>query len=574
MSCWDWPGTRDVDDRTMRLDVVVALAAKELKLEVTNRVAWFAYIVFLGIAYRELRGWAPVLERVSLVTAVASLVLAAVILMSGVRVARRLRNDERGLLPGSPLNDLTRFVGAVSAIVGVCLLWLILAVIPLGWALASRPGGAVVWSEIGLAVSIWFVAGSFGLLVGNRTVSGLAGPMTVLVLAAVNLVLTSRILSELLMRYTAAQATADTANRFTFLLAPFPPYDTSVAYLLQTRGGWHHVVYVSLVGALVLSLYWRAQATHVGRSSRLMPLVVTGIAMVSVGTTQPFHDDDLAREALKARVENTTRECIDVSWIVACLYPEYLTWSTDYERAVRSLADIPPSDHSSDFRLVQYETFLHGGADAAYGLVDLPQHQDEIQLNTWWARSPPVNRETYYSSFHLSLAVSARLIGFPATLDNEGEFCQTGGQARAVVALWMAVQEEMHRQYLLNQVQNPFYFPLFSDDLTEGQSDFLDYSVPESGEPMLLDRGLNNPLETPWFAMEFNLREAYLALQLRNLPKDSVAEEIRRSWVYWTDAATTTSDLAQHFDLHDPRVPYTTPTGANDRSRLPGEPCE
>ncbi|MBW3651735.1 MAG: hypothetical protein KY458_14315, partial [Actinobacteria bacterium] len=131
----------------------------------------------------------------------------------------------------------------------------------------------------------------------------------------------------------------------------------------------------------------------------------------------------------------------------------------------------------------------------------------------------------------LALGAASRVVGLPLAPAEPGALCDTAGQARAVVALWLAAQSTPAAGRALGH-------------LTETHVAHLGGSDPQSGPPHLVMAEDAVQRAAAWGMVE--VRHA-LALQRR--PAAEVEAVLAPQWDRFTDPTATTEELAAELEL-------------------------
>jgi hypothetical protein len=145
-------------------------------------------------------------------------------------------------------------------------------------------------------------------------------------------------------------------------------------------------------------------------------------------------------------------------------------------------------------------------------------------------------------AFDLALRAAAWTVGLPLELPLPSEVCDTNGQARIVVALWLAGQARPDAQAGLR--------------LTFTNPPWPDPTAPRYLVESLGDRFLGR-IPPPW---QMSKTDGTYALQLLDRPAGQVAAALQPRWDRLVDPATPTAELVRALGLRPvPAAPSPQP---------------
>lgn len=353
---------------------------------------------------------------------------------------------------------------------------------------------------------------------------------------------------------------------WTAWLAPLVPLEFDPVELSFRPTGRHLLYLVALVGMFAVLALLR------GRTRRLvisvttlmvaLGLVVTGVGLQSRAFQR--YDYDLQVSAyLPPQAEYV---CQDLAGVSYCAYQSYQGWIEEWAALVQPVVELAPDNTAERPLLVrQYPTraldILANGST-----IDV-DYEPGLATGMWWGRQTGGGAGAGWGDaypFGMALGAASWVVGLPlqltaGTWDQElgpdGEIesyafvpgvegvppeevsyqaCTTSDQGRAVVALWMAAQASpVTEQHLRNQIEDPEY-PLIEEFRNPDGTIVYGYQ----GLHGII--GVGQPY--PWYALGFQIREAYYAHQLLDRPDDQALDLIHANWDQLTDPSTTTLD--------------------------------
>jgi hypothetical protein len=543
-------------------------------------------------------GWAPVLDRVSGGLTLLLGFLAAGTLLAAAGTARRLVNleehDEDDVVPSS---SRVRIFGALGAVGGPVISAVVFEAAVVLVLSTQSPAARPVLSELMLGAAIVGLAGAVGVAVGSLFRSWLAGPLTLIVVVALDAGLASNFINELVYSTGREDITVSSPG-ITNWWAPLPGYDLGIPYLLHMRPTLLHLFYVLALGGVV-AMFALATAREGGRRIRWFGAMAAFVGAASLaGATQPSPPtpDDQGRILDRLYADDSAYHCETRANVTYCAYPAFEAWIANWQAAVEPvLQRVPDPVRDRPLEIRQYETRHMAPGLAAYGLTNLPI-SDGIRTNTWWRRSIPLTGPDAYDPYELALAAATWAVGLPldfewveVSTENETTYvpisealtaderrhiqptaCVSADEARALIAQWLAGQATAGTShYLKSRIDNPGVVPLFGDQLPSWGEGFFDFPQPYFGLPVLLDRDVPS-IGVP--SVRYYLREQYYARQLLDRPHSDVAALVSRHWETLTDPATTTNEALTILGLERVPTPLDLPDGSVDRGYY-GDPA-
>lgn len=362
---------------------------------------------------------------------------------------------------------------------------------------------------------------------------------------------------------------------------------------LWIRPSWNHLAYLLGVTAVLACI---AVLRHGPTGRRFAALGVASGLMVGAGATQLPYPSSSQIDAVWNRIDDPGRywSCDDHGGVEVCLFPAYTAWRADLAATVdRTLAPVP--DHARpDITIVQrhhdFPSQLMNefpAGHARYAELSARGHESFEQTRT---AAEPADRIVVDTArwttevnddLDIALGAAARAVGLslgPVTsrvrvdegtyqqlrfhngpegeprdvpgaveLDDGGAIvpvtgpCRPLGQAREVVALWLAAQSSPARADLVRAAGQAV--ARIPEDTSIHTPDGLRLPAP----PRAADHLSVNDLAVEWTA-----EGLHLAAQL--LDRTDVARTISAQWAHWTDPATPAGDLVAIFELE----PYPT----------------
>ena len=468
------------------------------------------------------RTTAPVLNRDDTTASAALLVLAAATLLATNAAAlrsRRRATDE--LLASMPTPPRVRTLASLCSVAGVVALAGLLGGAFLLWRLAADPVTAPDPFELLTGPALVALGGCLGVALARWAPSVTVAPVVVVGLAAlefsVNLLIGG----------------SEYGGRVKWL-APFVGQHGVARELLIRPTGWHLAYLVALVavlGCVALLRHPATRPTIATAGSAVLVLLLAGGAQLR--PLDPAQDPNALAAELTAAAAQDCEQRDDVTY---CALPGYEPWVDRWAATVEPvLARLPerarprPLTVRQDFLGTRLESLAdHGGP----GTAAEPTHS-EVRPGLWRGRNAG---EGAYQ-FGLALGVAALAVGLspdgalspadalPGQVGEGLQACTPAGQARSVVALWLAGQtSERSAEYLRNEVER------------QGGT-----TAPATGTPAP-EIYFARPAAHPIGALNFGGWEAAVAVQLLRQAPDHIAGLVDRHWDTLSDPATTTDE--------------------------------
>ena len=353
------------------------------------------------------------------------------------------------------------------------------------------------------------------------------------------------------------------------------------------RHGWH-LVY--LIGATLL-----VAAVALLRSpptTARLGLLGVAVALVALGVYAQVQPPSATEaEVVASRLESpmASQQCVELDRVNYCSWPRYATWREGWRTPVQGVLSRVPRQVSErpggivvsqrptlevrslvdpdlrgrvDPRLVfPREPVVHAGFDwtePTWSNQDVEPNRDlELAYNTalvavglpdrpWWDES---TADPSWATRKLHRGNGGN--GEEIVLVADGlNTCDAGGEARVVVALWLAGQATDHtRQALIR-------------DAGQAGSQDGDKSGPGVADLLWLEEyDTSIPPVLPRFGTVTTGDDVQSAVQLLALPDDRVAEVVRSRWNDLIEPSTPVSRIFELLDLPVPASARTTPTG-------------
>lgn len=381
-------------------------------------------------------------------------------------------------------------------------------------------------------------AGALGVMLARWAPTPAAGPLACVAIAALELFLTSPAVLTTGWRYMAFWVDAGDQA----LLPPRPSL-------------WHLVYLIALVAMAVVGALLR----H-GLRPRLA--VAGAVALAVMGTSAVAQSRYVTAAAWARSDELITRPqnhqvCDRKNGIRYCTFPAYRPLADRWAPVVEGVrARVPADARPAAFEVSQ----RIAGRDLQYtpselrdripSLPALPSagvpvpDDGAVHPGRGWSRDG-------MAELSLAVGVASRVVDLPLAPAAPGTVCDTAGQSRAVVALWLAAQAVPRTGAALAGLTQTNVLRLGSDSLP----------------PHLLVP--NDPVQP---AAVWGMVEVRHALALARRPAAEVEAALGSDWARFTDPATTTAELASALSL-DP-VPESELRPAWSPNQDPAAPPE
>ncbi len=486
-------------------------------------------------------------------------IAAGTMIATNLAVRRAARDDAQDLEDAASLSEPAR---TVAHLLSVLYAVAVTAVLMTAWVVYLRSNDAVGALDVAEAATpLGYIAGAgaIGVFMGRWvpwSLGWLAGLATVIV-AQVGV---SRIQPE--------------AHPLRWL-APWVPADEHLGFELLPRvAGWHLLYLFGLAAIVgVLALMRRGPSRAIAASLAITMLVTAGAAF---GQTRPLSDEKAAQIA--TAIVTPPSLCEQRGAIRVCVYP-----SAEHARA----SFFPPAQSVFDqlpapLRGEQLDIRQHSGWSAMLSLPAsvIAQLPDSAPPPPYvWPDDGAVHVDhrvdDVAGSFEIQMAIALRValravglpmepgtgaVGQPRRLVRHPDRvkaeppvetgvptllrCVSGGQARAVVALWLTGQATTGARRLLTVAGDPgeefhddgISHRLGTDSISTTTDDLLFI------EPALWSADMPSPTL-------FAASDLQYANQMLQRPDDAVGAAVRANWDVLTDPRTPTSTLVGSLDL-------------------------
>jgi len=534
------------------------MALQLARIETRRAVFHPATIVGFALAVWAMwglsRGEAPVLNRAGANTSLPLALIGAGSLIAvseaSIRMWRTEHSEAIDIAPASPRTRTTGLLIAASSPVGLAL---VLQSAVLGLMMLNRPVTTLDWWDALAGPATVALLITAGVAAGRWAPSRLTGPLLMVLILG---------LSILFGSYGIRQEFGD----WTAWLAPLVPLEFDPVEIAFRPTARHMLYLIALIGVFatiaLLRGGTRRRVILVSSLAAGLGLVVVGVALQS----RAFQRYDFDQTLAAYLPPDADYVCDKRATVTYCAYPAYQGWIEEWAALVQPVVELAPdSSHGQTLVVRQYPTraldLLANGSGT---------HMDyEFGLATgmWWGRRAGGGSSAEWGDaypFGMALGAASWTVGLPLELtagtwsqelgpDGQTEShkfvpgvedvppeevsyqaCTTSDQGRAIVALWMAAQASpVSEQHLRNQIENPEY-PLVEEFRNP------DGSVVYGYQGLHGSTGTGQPY--PWYALDFQIREAYYAYQLLSRPDDQVLDLIHANWSRLTDPSTTTLD--------------------------------
>jgi hypothetical protein len=567
---------------------VVALARAEgsrlLRHPIVLASMPFCVGTFLLLTWNQ----APVLSRDDILIGLALCPLAgAVFLAAHLGATRSFRHGTDELYEGTVTTPAQRTAGHLLSVLWTIGLSVLLVVAGLLYLVALHAVARPDPLELLTGPSFVILAGVLGVALARWWRAALAGPVGVVALAAIEIFLAWQ---------TQAGRSENNPNPVRWL-APWVPISVSGApprELVIRPTGWHLVFIASLafVAGSVALLRAGVRPSRVAVTAGALALAVVA-ASAQVRAPTPAQRKQLAQVLVHPERYQVCQTRMGVRY---CAYRSYAGWIDRWATAVTPVISRVPADARPTGVEILQTMSVYGsdvdekeleGTRAAFQFGYNPTTDDlgaAITPTNQWGRG------TYEGQDELAidLIVAAQAVGLPrrpqdirltaaearnilSTYDpadrkeagkqihagGPWDYCRSAGQARAVVALWLAAQATSRTEAAFRAVlaRDPYGITVVGTgaetDIRSGVDELNVFGGPMLGEL----EGLPYRLQIFNFVVQWGKGDAVYAEQLLNLPRAQVSAALSQNWAMLTRPTTTTDQLVQVLGLR-PLPPY------------------
>lgn len=529
-----------------RRSAVWALARVEGFRLLRNPIVVFGVLMSSALYVVVTWNEAPVLHRDDIWTGLALLPLAATtFLAANLASLRSRRHGTEELYEAAGTAASARTLGLLLAEAWPVGLALVLAVAFMVYLVVAGAVGSPSLLELLVGPATVALGGALGVALARWWPMPIAGPVGLIAMLAMHVLVSLQLPAK----------TPDGRGRW---LAPWVPMSVDgdpPRELVIRPSGWH----LTYLAALVVGVGVLAMLRHGVRLRPVVTGIVAGTLIIAAASAQLLPPSQTGRQALVPMVEHPERHliCRPIQGVRYCAYPTYVPWIDRWAAAVNPVLSRVPADSrptleirqslvrnsfgsdlpdSVEARLVEDSltppepnvvlTTARWGRHAEEGgwqfalalitasrIMSLPQHYSELALteddiDIIAASFPPNERD----SFRRDVRVG----------DNWGQ-CHMVGQARAVVAIWLAAQatrgaERAFRQNVKDQLPAIVTYEPGPQDVTYSYHGMFVYGLggypyPFSDDTVLWPRA-----------------EVSYALRLLGRPKEEVARTLAANW--------------------------------------------
>jgi hypothetical protein len=482
--------------------------------------------------------WAVVLDRDDVTAAVSLTILAWGVLLAANLAALRSRRDRAGeLLSSLPVSASSRTAGQLLA---TAALLPVAVALPAAWWLQARLGssvtvGAARPAELAVAPLLLLGGGVTGVLVARWVPTALVGPAAVL--------------ATIVLQVNWGD------EQYELRWLHFVAWEPAMAldpWLDIRHAGWHLVYLLGLV--VVAGML--AMARH-GLTRSLAAVAAVAVATTLVAgwvQTRPATAAQVAAIVDHLYRPEAYQVCEDRAGVRFCAYPTYRDWIDDWEVPVRGvLARLPAAVRERELLVRQrvrpdnvtdlHPLVLDRLDPARVWPADGAVHPG---LEWYTPGNPAVVLPLQRGELALAHQVAAWAVGLPPTAARPGWRCVAAGQARTVLAMWLAGQATPGAGRALRERAATVGY---GSALTE-LATLDDYPGPDGMERFMGEPG--------WAG---HGADVVAAARLLDLPRDRVAGVAAARWERLTDPATPAGELLAAVGLAAPSTPARRAAG-------------
>lgn len=364
---------------------------------------------------------------------------------------------------------------------------------------------------VGVAVARWLPSAGFGVLAAIAT-----------------MLLQARFLDVSTWPWNRDES--DPARFLGFLAEPTAVRDP---FLELRPAGWH-LLYLA---GLVVVMAGVALAREGMRRPVAIVLAVGVVATVTAGWVQTRPPSQGREDEMVAYLTDPMAHqvCRTMASVRYCAYPDYRADLPDWRARVEAtLARFPAAALAGRPRLdvVQRPAIVASNEDCAPTAFDtsLPSGVAvRVSPSALWPADggvhPPFEEESFPCSerdvhgFFLAVQTGAWAVGLPPAPSGRDRRCASGGQARAVIALWAGAAATPDGARTLRDVANE------ADAAGKTRITFAEWDDP------------------PMWGTEYTVADARAALALLKVAAAQVRAELDRDWAHWIAPSTPSTAL-------------------------------
>lgn len=499
-------------------------------------------------------GQAPVLQRDAIATGAALFPLAAATLLAvNLAVLRSRRHGADELYTTLLTAPHQRTAAHLVSVAWPVALGVALVAADLVYVIALGAVGSPDPFELATGPAIVALAGAVGVLLARVAPSTAAAPLALVAFGGVFV--------QTGVGYLSRSPTGWD------WLQPWINLNAPAAELAVRPAGWHLVYLGGLAAVAGVAALARhgLQASTLGAGGLALAVAVGG-AVAQADQVTGAEPESFAAFVTGAA---STQSCETRGTVEYCAYHDYRPWIDRWDAAVRPVLERLPDDVASQrlaVRQLAAASYVHaatsGGADDPANAAGSVEASADVRPTVAWGRASGLGD----AQLALATVVASRAVGLP-TADQEREPpagvaiagpdstffgpCAPIGEARAVVALWLAAQATPQTEASLRAMlgEDPYGISI-GTVRADGRDQPGTYFLSTLLHPLAGAVGRYTAtapgVEWPW-------REAAYAVQLLDRPDEQVAAAIHDNWDRLTDPSTTTDDLATALNLE--RVP-------------------
>lgn len=548
------------------LRVILQLAVREGRRLVRHPI----YLVgaVLSLAFFGLLTWnlAPVLHREDGHSIGALLPLAAAtLIVANLASIRAARDGTEELYEGVPTGIATRTLAHLLSLAWAVAGAAVLLIVMFLYLALDDPVGTPRPSELAVGPATVLLFGCLGILLGRWKHHVAIAPIALVLLIALEIMLIQPVVG-----YEISH------SRLPWL-APWVPTSltSGVPPELVARPADWHLLY--LCGLIVVA--GAGAVLRHGVRRRVMAVLIAGALVAGIGGAaqlRPLPKSQRLRLLAQMERPEEFQICDGRNGFTYCAYPAYVPWIDRWAAAIEgALEAVPEEDRPTGLVVRQtFGDYFEGHVDIPGGAIRRLRRQrgsKDLQVGFEWGRWSSEG----YHELGLNLSVAMRPVGLPTArrditltetdvalfkktylpqfpkrrraavtrnqlqVGNRWTSCHTFGQARAVIALWLAGQATPNTEASMRQTdQNfPYGITVLPDQRAwYYNGPFSPLYAPTPGNP-------------DWGVVQWTDAEFRYAVQLLHRPDDDVATAIRADWDELTDPAASTDIVVERFGL-------------------------